>query len=156
MLGLGSTSTLEWLGQIEFPELLVRASRHAFASATDSHKCRTGSRLDGSSVMGHKYESEIAGFALDLFAEEETNSRGRSWASIVRERLDHRLLPILAPQRVPLVVRLRVLLHASWSRVDFPFADEHGYLGYERIRGVPEQGHTIVMYRGIAGQDPIA
>ena len=156
MLSLGSTSTLGWLAQTYFPELRTHTSRHAFATETPNHAARAGiSRLDGTSVMGRVYESDAAGFKIDLFAEEEVNSRGRAWPSIVLERLDERLLPILAPQRIPLVVRLTVMTHASWTRVDFSFADEHGYLGYERLRGDPEAGHTIVMYKGITGQDPL-
>jgi hypothetical protein len=37
-------------------------------------------------------------------------------------------------------------------RVDMPFASDHGYLGYERIRGEAEQGHTTLIYRGITGR----
>src|SRR5207249_4400450 len=93
-----------------------------------------------------------SGFVLDIYAQEETDARGRGWAAIVRDRLRRQLFPILDPFRIPLVIRLRVLFHASWVRLDFPAADEHGYLGYERIRGQPEDGHTLVLYRGVTGE----
>jgi hypothetical protein len=154
MLGMSSTSTLAWLAKLHFPELRVRVERRAFTSTTASHACRTGeSRLDGSGILGRTYASDSSGFVVDLFADEETDARGRAWPHVLRARLDERLLPILAAHRVPLVVRLRVLFHASWVRVDLPFTRDHGYLGFGRIRGDAEEGHTLVIYRGITGAD---
>jgi hypothetical protein len=153
MLGPGSASTLHWLGQLYFPELSVRAARWLFTDSSDAHAFRTGeSLLDGTGILGRKYVSDAAGLVLDLFAEEETDARGRAWPNIVRLRLNESVLPLLAPFRIPLVVRLTVLFHASWVRVDVPFSRQRGYLGYERIKGDAESGHTTVIYRGVTGQ----
>lgn len=153
MLGLGSVGTLQWLAQLQFPELRVHVARRAFSNQTVSHAFRTGvTALDGTGVLGRVYEADASGFVLDIYAQEETDARGRGWAAIVRDRLRRQLFPILDPFRIPLVIRLRVLFHASWVRLDFPAADEHGYLGYERIRGQPEDGHTLVLYRGVTGE----
>ncbi len=153
MLGPGSASTLHWLGQLYFPELGVRVRRWIFSDSSDAYAFRTGeSLLDGTGILGRKYQSDAAGLVLDLFAEEETDAHGRTWPKIVRTRLNEFLLPLLAAFRIPLVVRLTVLFHASWVRVDVPFAQQRGYLGYERIKGDAESGHTTVIYRGITGQ----
>lgn len=153
MLGIGSVSTLKWLMQLCFPELCVRVKRAHFIEATSSHAFRTGeSRLDGSGIVGRVYESDRSGFIVDLIAEEELDAHGRNWPSVVRPRLEKTVLPLLESSRVPLLVRLRILHHASWSRVDFPFADEHGYLGYERIRDDDESLHTLIMFRGTVGE----
>lgn len=155
MLGVASVSTLQWLFKLFFPELHVHVSRRSFPNSTVSHAFRTGeSRLDGTGILGRVYEAETAGLVADLCAEEEVDQAGRAWPGIVRSRLSNHVLPMLAPFGIPLVVRLRVLSHASWVRVDFPFADEHGYLGYERIRGDANEAHTIVIWRGITGQHP--
>lgn len=154
MIGPGSVATLQWLVPLVFPELRVHVSRRAFTSPTASHAFRTGqSLLDGTGILGKVYESDASGFLIDLYAEEETDARGHGWAGVVRERLRTRLLPILAPFHIPIGVRLRVLFHASWVRVDFPFSDEHGFLGYERIRGEADEGHTLLVYRGVPGED---
>jgi hypothetical protein len=153
MLGLGSVSTLDWLARVVFPDLGTSVSRRAFAAATASHAFRTGqSALDGTGILGKTYESDASGFVLDLLAEEEVDGRGRAWPAIVRKRLNERLLPLLAPHRIPLLVRLHVLFHASWVRVDFPATTEHGFLGYERIRGDADAGHTLLIYRGVTGE----
>lgn len=153
MLGMGSTSTLAWLVKLLFPELRVKVARRAIKNTTAAHAFRTGiARLDGTGILGKVYESDAAGFVVDLVAEEEMDGAGRAWPHEVRTRLDERLLPILAPHRLPLVVRLRVLFHASWAEVDAPFSAEKGYLGFERIRGDAEAGHTVVLYRGITGE----
>lgn len=155
MLGMGSTSTLTWLAKLYFPELRVSVTRRAFKSATASHAFRTGaSRLDGTGILGKVYESDAAGFVLEVTADEETDGAGRSWPHVVRDRLEQRLLPILAPHRLPLVVRLRVLFHASWVHV----AEEgdKGFLGFERLRGDAEEGHVLVIYRGVVGEEPAA
>jgi hypothetical protein len=153
MLGPASVSTLHWLAQIYFPELGVRVARWAFADSSDAHAFRTGeSLLDGTGILGRKYQSDAPGLSLDLFAEEETDARGRAWPNVVRLRLNEMMLPLLAPFNIPLIVKLKVLFHASWVRVDMPFSLEHGYLGYERIQGEAEQGHTTLIYRGITGK----
>ncbi len=157
MLGMASVSTLTWLVKLYFPELRVRVERRGFTSTSASHALRTGmSRLDGSSVLGRVFESEAAGFVVELVSEDETDSRGRGWPHIVRARLERDLLPILAPHRVPLVVRLRVLFHASWVRMGRTDTAQRpeGYLGFERLRGDAEEGHTIVIYRGVTGEGP--
>ena len=154
MGGFASVATLAWVGQVYFPELRVRVERGAFPQSTEMHAFRTGeSPLDGTSVIGRYYKSDAQGFTLELVAEEETNTRGRSWAAIVRKRLNERLMPVLAPFRFPLMVRLRVLHHASWAKLDLPSEEESGYLGYDRIRGDPESGHTVVLFLGTTGSD---
>jgi predicted component of type VI protein secretion system len=152
MLGPGSVSTLNWLAQLYFPELGVRATRWAFTDNSDAFALRTGeSTLDGTGILGRSYQSEAAGISVELFAEEETDARARAWPNIVRGRLNELLLPLLAPFRIPLCVRLHVTFHASWARVDVPYSLQHGYLGYERIKGDPESGHTTTIYRGVTG-----
>jgi len=156
MLGMGSTSTLAWITKLFFPELRVTVERRAFKNASASHAFRTGmSLLDGTGILGRVYESDSAGFLVDLTADEETDGSGRAWPHAVRSRLEERLLPVLEPHRVPLVVRLRVLFHASWVHMDVPFAEAKGYLGFERLRGDAEEGHTLVIYRGIVGEEPV-
>ena len=152
MLGPGSIATLHWVAQRYFPDLGVEVGRWAFTNTTEAHAAVTGeSLLDGSGVLGRSYKSDTAGFGIDLFADEETNERGRPWPNIVKLRLNEQVLPLLAPFRVPLRVRLTVRRHASWAKVDVPFAAGRGYLGYERIHGDADAGHTTVIYRGVAG-----
>lgn len=156
MSGFASVAALEWIGQAYFPELRVHATRHAFSNATEMHAFRTGdSPLDGTAVIGRFYESDAQGFALEIVADEETDDRGHSWAMVCRRRLEERLLPLLAPYRLPLVIRLRVLHHASWAKLDRPSEQASGYLGYDRIRGDAESGHSVVLFRGITGSEPI-
>jgi hypothetical protein len=152
MLGPGSVATLHWVAQRYFPDLGVEVARCAFVESSEAHAAVTGeSLLDGSAILGRAYQSDTSGFGIDLFADEETNERGKAWPNIVKLRLNERVLPLLAPFRVPLRVRLTVRRHASWARVDVPFAAARGYLGYERIEGDADSGHTTVIYRGMTG-----
>jgi predicted component of type VI protein secretion system len=155
MHGAGSPATLQWLAQLYFPELRARVGRWPFLRPSTAHALRTGaSPLDGSGVLGHSYESHAEGLSLDLIAEEETDARGRGWAGVVAARLRDKLFPLLAPFRLPLTVRLHVLFHASWARVEAP-DDPKGYLGYDRLRELGDEasGHTVVLYRGVVGED---
>ncbi|EYF05018.1 GPW/gp25 family protein [Chondromyces apiculatus] len=153
MLGLGSVSTLQWLWQLHFPELKVRVTRRAFASETASHAFRTGeSRLDGTGIIGRVYPWEAAGFIVDIIAEDETDEKGRPWPGLVRARMSARLLPLLDPFRIPLLVRLVVLYHASWAKVEASLAEAQGYLGYERLRDAAASPHTMILYRGVTGE----
>ncbi|HTN84096.1 MAG TPA: GPW/gp25 family protein [Sorangium sp.] len=153
MLGLGSVSTLQWLWQLYFPELCVRVTRRAFASETASHAFRTGqSRLDGTGIIGRVYPWEAAGFVVDIVVEDETDEEGRPWPGLVRSRMSARLLPLLDPFRIPLLVRLVVLYHASWAKVEGSSAEAQGYLGYERLRDKAASPYTMIVYRGVTGE----
>ncbi len=153
MHGIGSPATLQWLAQLYFPELRATVWRWPFARLSTAHALRTGQTpLDGSGVLGRSYESHTEGLCLELVAEEEIDARGRGWAGVVVSRLRQKLLPLLAPFRLPLTVRLRVLVHASWARVESP-EDPKGYLGYDRLRGDETSGHVVVLYRGVAGEE---
>lgn len=150
MLGPASVGTLHWLLALHFPELGVRLTRCTFLHQTASYAVRLGeARLDGAGILGRVYPWGDAGFVAELIADEETDERGQSWASVVAERLGARLLPLLAPFRVPLVVRLRTLRHARWATLG-----PRGYLGYDRMRGDPGSGHVTQVYSGVAGEDP--
>lgn len=147
-----SLSTLHGLIQSCFPDLGVRVRRYPFESSTTSEACWNGlSRLDGSGVLGRTYVTETAGYAVDLVAEEELDGSGRTWANVVLRRMDTQMLPLLAPYRLPLLVRLQVLAHKSWAHVDAPDGDRRGHLGYDRVRGGGQVEHTTVIYRGITG-----
>lgn len=142
MLGVGSVSTLQWLFQLHFPELGVYVTRQAFRAATRGHALRTGhSRLDGTSVLGGSYESDSAGFQVELYAEEATHTRGELWARIVCQRLEDTLLPLLRPFRLSLGVALTVQAHPRQARLD-----PSGYLGYERLPGAPA-GYRLLLFR---------
>jgi hypothetical protein len=152
MAAPGSPSTLHWLVQLYFPEFRVRVKRQPFLDETDSHACRTGSsRLDGSGILGRIYTTEIPGLLVDLITDDEVDLSGREQADVVRERLDTRLLPLLAPFRLALTLRLVVRWHSSAAHVDDPKAADKSFLGYNRLHGSlqrPELEHTTVMYRG--------
>lgn len=153
MLGPGSISTMQWLWQLYFPELPVRVTRQAAARETRSHAFRTGeSRLDGTGILGMVYPWDASELVVELVAEDETDDRGRRWPGLIEARMSERVLPLLAPFHVPLLVRLRVLYHATWARLDTPGAADPSYLGYERLRGDPATGHTTILYRGVTGE----
>lgn len=151
MLGVGSVSTLQWLFQLYFPELLVHCTRRSFKSATSNHAARTGvSMLDGTGVIGRNYESDSPGFKVTIFTTEEVHDNGEAWPHIVRARLRERVLPLLAPYHLPLTVILHVTPHASWATLD-----KEGFLGFERLRGDEAQGHQIGIYYGRTGADEV-
>jgi hypothetical protein len=148
MLGVASSSTLHWLFGLYFPELRVEVKRRPFRSATSSHALRLGnSLLDGTSVVGRTYESDSPGFTVRLSSDEEVHSNGQSWPHLVRDRLEHHILPAISAFDVPLVVILRVTPHSSWAELSHA-----GYLGYERLRGEEDAGHQIVVFHGRSSQ----
>lgn len=153
LIGLDSVSSLHWFVQLIFPELGVRVTRGAFPSATNSHACRAGiSLLDGSSVIGRTYETEAQGFLVVLVTDEEAYDRERTWAAVVRARLNERCLPVLAPFRLPVRVVLTVLSHQSWARLESADEATSGYLGYDRIQARTDSQHSVVIWSGIAGE----
>jgi hypothetical protein len=148
----GSPSTLHWLAQLYFPEFRVRVARYPYESLTGSDACRTGaSRLDGSGILGKSYIAEMNGFSIDLITEDEVDLSGREQADVVVDRLRHRLLPLLAPFRLPLTIRLVVIWHSSFAEIDDPRALDKSFLGYDRLKGQREVEHTTLLYRGITG-----
>lgn len=153
LLGVGSVSTLRWLFQLYFPELRVQVQRSSVLApnTTDAFSFKPSSQLDGASVLGGRQASDASGFTVELIADEETNGRGKGWAGIVKARLETALLPRLAPFKLPLLIRVRVLEHASWARLE-DTSQHQGFLGYDRILGDEATGHTFVVFRGVTGE----
>ncbi len=108
-----------------------------------------GSTARGSSAA---FTPRSVGFIVDIIVEDETDEKGRPWPGLVESRMSERLLPLLEPFRIPLLVRLTVLYHASWAKVEAPGGDAHGYLGYERLRDKDASPHTMILYRGVTGE----
>lgn len=147
MLGPGSTSTLSWLFQRYFPDFPVRVWRREFPSDTAAHAMMMGmSKLDGTGVLGKIYPSESAGFVVELTVEYETDHYGRPWADVVLQRFRDRLLPLIEPHRIPLALRLRVLWHTGYAKIEDPRKQTKGRLGYDRIRDKQPSPHTILLY----------
>lgn len=147
MMGPGSTSTLAWLFQRFFPDFPLHVARREFPSDTAAHAMKMGSsKLDGTGVLGKIYPSESAGFVVELTAEYETDHYGRLWADVVLERFRARLLPLLEPFHIPFVLRLRVLWHTGYAKLEDPRGETRGRLGYDRIRDKEPSPHTIMLY----------
>lgn len=147
MMGPGSASTLAWLFQRYFPDFPVRVYRREFPSDTAAHAMMMGSsKLDGTGVLGKIYPSESAGFVVELTAEYETDHYGRLWADVVLERFRTRLLPLLEPFYIPFALRLRVLWHTGYAKLEDPRGETRGRLGFDRIRDKEPSPHTILLY----------
>jgi len=143
MLGVGSVATLQWLFQLYFPELRVSVTRGSLSQVNDDHALYTGSRLDGTAVLGGRYEADASGFQVELLTEEETDPRGDTWPSVVRRRLADTVLPLLKPSSIQLVVALTVVEHARWAQLD-----PSGYLGFDRLRATSNSGFRMVLFKG--------
>lgn len=151
--GLASPLVLHALARGVFPEFGLRVEHARLEDADTVHGAQIGlSALDASSVLGSRYETAAKALAIDLVVEDETDDYGRAWAVIARERLTSTLLPILARDRVALIVRLTIIDHQTWVHVDDPGSagEVEGELGFQRIRGRPAE-HTITLYRGQTG-----
>jgi hypothetical protein len=147
-------STLHWIAQLCYPEFGVRLERQAFAIATNAYACQVGvSRLDGTGILGREYVANRCGFVLDLAADDEVDLRGRELADVAVARLRTRLLPLLAPYKLSLTVRLTIRWHSSFAHVDDPVDPDPSFLGYNRLGGPRDVSHTTVLYSGITGRD---
>lgn len=147
MLGPASSSTLAWLFQRYFPDFPVHVRRREFASSTAAHAVKMGlSKLDGTGVLGKIYPSESAGFVVELTTEYERDFYGRLWADVILRRFYERLWPLLEPFHIPLALRLRVLWHTGYAKIEDPRKETQGRLGYERIREKQPTPHTIMLF----------
>lgn len=137
-LGTASMSTLHWLFHSLFPEFIVEVRRMAQPEHNQSFGARTGSsRLDGTAVVGHVFETVAPGFAVRLFAADEYHDHGERWYDLVRARLSRTLMPLLRPFRLPLQVELDLPHRTSAviSKTSAPTREGYSVLGYDRVLG---------------------
>ena len=145
MSGVSSVSTLTWLFQLYFPELVVRVTRQNVADSTDSYAFRTGTNtLDGTGIVGNTYAAQVQGFRITMLAQDERNDIGQLWPHVVRERLQKFLTSLLEKFRLHLTVELEIQQHETWASIQ-----QSGFLGYDRIRGDAETGHRVLVHHGI-------
>jgi hypothetical protein len=150
ILGVGSTMSLHRVLRDVFPELAVRVRRVRIRTRMDAFAVRTGfSQLDGSAVLGGRYDVEPAGLSIDLVTEDGLTEGGQRWPSVVLERLHARIFPLLAPYHIAVAVRLTTLAHGNWVRVETQPEDASSELGFDRMRSPEEVRHTVVLFEGI-------
>lgn len=144
MVGMNSPATLQWLFQQLFPELRVTCIRRAFRTRFSGMRPTFGpTPLDGTGILGHAYATDVGGFQVELFADEEADMRGRNWPALVRHRFHRHLLPLLESGRMQLEVLLTVRAHGLAARLGPP-----GMLGYERLPGAEGQPLRQLIYLG--------
>lgn len=142
--GIGSPLGLAWVFRAVFPELIVRVTRRPLRVGARIDPFRTGGLLDGSTVLGARFDSVETGFLVELGAEEEDGPGGRLWAQIVRDRLARDVLPRLRGSEIGLRVRLVIGEFATRAALEAP-GDAKGYLGYERLGGAPGL-HSVLLH----------
>ncbi|MEE2902069.1 MAG: hypothetical protein VYC39_07045 [Myxococcota bacterium] len=144
MNGVSSISTLTWLFQLYFPELVVKVKRQNVSDSTDSYAFRTGTNtLDGTGIVGNMYAAQVQGFRITMLAQDERNDVGQLWPHVVRHRLHGHLASLLEKFRLHLTVELEIQQHETWASIQ-----QSGFLGYDRIRGEAESGHTVLVHHG--------
>ncbi|NBD12985.1 type VI secretion system baseplate subunit TssG [Corallococcus silvisoli] len=144
MVGVDSPATLQWLFQQVFPELRVTCVRRAFRTRFSGMRPTFGpTPLDGTGILGNAYATDVGGFQVELFADEEADLRGRNWPPLVRHRFHRHVLPLLVPARMQLEVLLTVRAHGRAARLG-----PTGSLGYERLPGAEGQPLRQLIYLG--------
>ncbi|RYZ43935.1 MAG: hypothetical protein EOO71_01460 [Myxococcaceae bacterium] len=144
MVGLNAPATLQWLFQQLFPELRVTCTRRSFRTRFSGMRTTFGpTPLDGTGFLGNAYATDVGGFQVELFADEEADMRGRNWPALVRHRFHRHVLPLLEPERMQLEVLLTVRAHMLSARLGPP-----GLLGYERLPGAEGQPLQQLIYLG--------
>ena len=142
--GLNSLERVQWLFSQFVPELPASITRSRFRQTGDYQPARTGiTRLDGTGIMGRNYQSVKEGFIVKLHAEQERDSRGRSWAPMLEERFRLLIQPLLKLHGVEVSLTLTIAEHASWAKLT-----QHGFLGYDRLREPHSGEHQVVLYDG--------
>lgn len=150
LLGFGSVLTLRRLLRDVFPELAVRVRRVRVRTQVETSMVRMGtSHLNGSAVLGGRYGVEPAGLSVDLVCEDGVMDSGERWPSVVLTRLKRGVFPLLAPHRIALSVRLTTLAHGNWVRVEDDEDVPESELGFDRVRGLGERRHTVLLFEGI-------
>jgi hypothetical protein len=141
--GFTSAPRLHWLFRSVVPELPVEVRPRNFVGEHPDDGARVGpGRLDGTAVMGPAYKVVRPGFLVRLFAEEETDERGRSWEEVLTRRFRERIAPALARCRKPLEVRLRFESYHTGARLAAT-----AQVGNRRIRTRDPETWEVVIAR---------
>ena len=142
--GLNSLERVQWLFSQFVPELPASIARSRFRQTGDYQPARTGiTRLDGTGIMGRNYQAFKEGFVVKLHAEQERDSRGRSWAPLLEDRFRLLIQPLLKLHGVEVSLTLTIAEHASWAKLT-----QQGFLGYDRLREPHSGEHQVVLYDG--------
>jgi hypothetical protein len=151
MSGVASDALLQSVLAKIFPELRVHVRRASIHTSGAEASLVVGeSGLDGGGLLGHGMTVEPNGFSVTFVAMEATAGGARRWPEVVAERLQERVVPILAGHHVALDAELVVVDHEEQVQLE-----GHGFLGYERMGGPTSSVHRVRLFRGRLGRDPI-
>ncbi|MDB4991451.1 MAG: hypothetical protein JWN04_6629 [Myxococcaceae bacterium] len=147
--GFSSLSTMKWLVELLFPDVVHTVSRRTFLTRMRGRRIEAGfAPLDGTGVLGGAYEVDVEGFLIALSVDEEQDSRGRAWATLLHARVADRLVPLVTPFGVSLRVELRIVEFESALH----FAERYpvpGSLGYPVLGGRRSADDPLILFDGL-------
>jgi predicted component of type VI protein secretion system len=135
MVGLECSSTLHWLFQLVFPEMLVQVRRTVFDRRASAEDFILGqSALGAGRALGGEGLVPSAGFAVELASEEDQTEDGQYWPEAVAERLNRVVFPIIDGSDLLMSVRLTIPAPASQG-----VTVGSSHLGFEPMEGAAEE-----------------
>lgn len=146
LLNLRSSSTLQWLMQLVFPDLGVRVEKKEVQRPIETGGIKLGyTQLGGDSVLGRHTNVAVQSRAVVLVADSERAPSGKPWPAEVMERLESTVFPILSSDGVSLEVQLEVEAQETFAQLH-----AQSYLGYDRVSGTPGEIRRIRLFSGYA------
>jgi hypothetical protein len=144
MLDLKSPAVIQFLFQLIFPELAVKAEKVSIKRELETMFPRLGiTKLGDDAVFGKKVNVPMGGLRVTLFSEEETTTMGEPWAREIENRFYEHIYPFLKTCGLDLEILLVIRSQRSWAKIH-----DESYLGYDRIRGGKTQYRRIRIFRG--------
>jgi len=144
MLDFKSCSTLHWLFQLVFPELVIKVEKAMVPRVIQTTSIRLGeTTLGNDAVFGSAKKASVYGLRITLLSEGESTDSGDPWPREIRNRLDCEIFPLLRSIGIDLEIALVIRSQKSWIKLH-----AESYLGYDKIQGGQVSYRRIRIFQG--------
>jgi hypothetical protein len=141
---LDSTSSLHWLTQLVFPELLVRVEKSSFNRNIELGNPVLGkAKLGYHTVFGKNRTIPVTGKRITLITDEDNYINDRPWTEEINHRLEKLIFPVLRKVGLDLEIWLVNRAQGNWLSLN-----QGSYLGFDTIISDNLQFRRIRIFSG--------
>ncbi len=149
LLNLRSSSTLQWLTQLIFPELECEIQRsELLVQSKIAPFILAKSKLGSAELLGGKLICSNFGYSITLYADDAQDNQQKPWLEVCQDRIRRTIIPFIKDLSLSLTVYLVIRFQDTCLQLN-----QQSYLGLEALENSGNSWRELIAYRTSSSQN---